>query len=127
MCRKIKEHSGRVMAVLRVYVDNIHQLEKVEKTLEALGKTKRYKISGWIVSRGARTVKKSEKNLLLTQGEAILRGGSNLSTWRCLGRYLLTLFARCSSARISGRSNWRRFSNLNLSALFCHSDQLRRV
>ena len=36
--RKIKEHSGRVMAVLRVYVDNIHNLEKVEKTLEALGK-----------------------------------------------------------------------------------------
>ena len=26
------------MAVLRVYVDNIHNLEKVEKTLEALGK-----------------------------------------------------------------------------------------
>ena len=50
-----------MMAVLRVYVDNIHQLEKVEKTLEALGKTKRYKISGWIVSRGARTVKKSDK------------------------------------------------------------------
>ena len=29
------------MAVLRVYVDNIHQLDKVEKTLEALGETKR--------------------------------------------------------------------------------------
>merc|ERR1719228_1447181 len=38
MSRKIKEHSGRVMAVLRVYVDNIHQLDKVEKTLEALGR-----------------------------------------------------------------------------------------
>ena len=44
MCRKIKEHSGRVMAVLRVYVDNIHQLDKVEKTLEALGETKRYEV-----------------------------------------------------------------------------------
>lgn len=43
------------MAVLRVYVDNIHQLDKVEKTLEALGK--RYNILSWIVSRGARMVR----------------------------------------------------------------------
>ena len=44
MRRKIKEHSGRVMAVLRIYVANIHQLDKVEKTLEALGETKRYEV-----------------------------------------------------------------------------------
>ena len=45
------------MAVLRVYVDNIHQLDKVEKTLEALGETKRYEVLSWIVSRGARFLK----------------------------------------------------------------------
>ena len=103
------------MAVLRVYVDNIHQLNKVEKTLEALGETK--SVQGRQIS----------KNLLLTQGEAILSAGSNLNTWRCLGPYLLTLFAHSSSTRISGRSNSKRFSLFNLSALFHHSHKIMRV
>ena len=69
----------------------------------------------------------TSKTLLLTQGAAILSGGSNLNTWRCLGPFLLTLCAHSLSTRISGRSNSKRFSLFNLSALFHHSHKIMRV
>lgn len=36
--RKIKEHSGRIMAVVRLYIDNIHDLNQVSADIEKLGK-----------------------------------------------------------------------------------------
>ena len=36
--RKIKEHSGRIMAVVRLYIDNINNLNQVSADIEKLGK-----------------------------------------------------------------------------------------
>ena len=35
--RSIKEHSVRIMAVIKLYVDNIHHLDRIEPNIEALG------------------------------------------------------------------------------------------
>jgi len=39
MTRKIKEHSGRVMGLVRLYVENIHDIEKITPNIETLGKS----------------------------------------------------------------------------------------
>jgi len=38
MTRKIKEHSGRVMGLVRLYVENINDIEKIAPNIESLGK-----------------------------------------------------------------------------------------
>jgi len=38
MTRKIKEHSGRVMGLVRLYVENIHDIDKIAPNIESLGK-----------------------------------------------------------------------------------------
>jgi len=39
MTRKIKEHSGRVMGLVRLYVENIDDIEKIAPNIESLGKS----------------------------------------------------------------------------------------
>jgi len=39
MTRKLKEHSGRVMGLVRLYVQNIHDVEKIAPNIEHLGKS----------------------------------------------------------------------------------------
>jgi len=39
MSRSIKEHSVRIMAVIKLYVDNIQHLDRIEPNIEALGQS----------------------------------------------------------------------------------------
>ena len=37
LLRRIKEHSVRIMAVIKLYIDNIQHLDRIEPNIEALG------------------------------------------------------------------------------------------
>ena len=59
--RKVREHSGRIMAVLRLFIDNIEDISTVTTQLEKLGQV-------------------SNVNLQTIRGHEIYRFVS-LSTW----------------------------------------------